>query len=87
MNVFLSYHIPKYREIIQIIAMLLGYKKADINLPRSNVLDARKCLTREWIEKMLADLEKYELRRESSQTVEPEYKINKLLERCSYALI
>lgn len=43
--------------------MILGYKKSDINLPRSNSLDSRKCLRRTFIEKMLVDLEAYELRR------------------------
>lgn len=56
MHVYLSYKVPKYKEIIQIIAMLLGYNKADINLSRSNTLNARKCLTKDWIEKMLNDL-------------------------------
>ena len=32
----------------------------------------------------MSDLENYELRRESSESVDGEYKINKLLERCNY---
>jgi hypothetical protein len=50
--------------------MILGYKKADINLPRSNALDHRKCLRKTFIERMMTDLENYELRRESSESVE-----------------
>jgi IMP cyclohydrolase len=53
MNTYLNYNIPKYKEIIQIVLMLLGYKKEDINLPRSNILDGRKCFTKASIEKML----------------------------------
>ena len=33
------------------------------------------------------DFENYELRRESSETVDNEYKINKLLERCTFYFI
>ena len=61
--------------------MILNFKKEDINVPRSNSLDCRKCLKKDFIEQMMARLEEYELRRESSETVDPEYKINKLLER------
>lgn len=53
LGTYLSYKIPKYKEIIQIALMLLGYKKHNINLPRSNILDARKYLTKSSIEKML----------------------------------
>lgn len=46
--------------------MILGRSKAEINLPRSNSLNDRKCIKKGYIEKMIVDLEKYELRRESS---------------------
>jgi hypothetical protein len=84
MNSYLNYNIPKFKEIVQLTLMLLGYKKDEINLPRSNTLDSRKCLKKEFIKKMLVDLEGYELKRESSDSVDGEYKINKLLERCMF---
>ena len=82
MNSYLSYRIPKYSEIVQIVLMILGRKKEEINLPRSNALDCRKCLRKQFIETMMNQLESYQLRRQSSETVDPQYKINKLLERC-----
>jgi hypothetical protein len=36
--------------------MLLGHPKASMNLPRSNTLDHRKCISKESIEKMLVQL-------------------------------
>lgn len=79
LQAYLHYHLPKYREIVQIVLMILGRPKTEINLPRSNSLNYRKCIKKDYIEKMIADLEKYELRRESSEAVGNEYKINKLL--------
>ena len=63
MGVYLKYKIPKYSEIVQLALMLLSHKKEDINLPRSNALDTRKCLNTEFIETMMENIEKYELRR------------------------
>lgn len=83
LQAYLHYHLPKFREVVQIVLMLLGKPKAEINLPRSNTLDHRKCIRRDYIDRMLADLERYELRRDSSEAVGSEYKINKLLERRS----
>lgn len=56
MQAYLHYHLPKFKEIIQIVFMLLGHPKAEINLPRSNSLDHRKCIKKDFIEKMLVDL-------------------------------
>lgn len=81
LQAYLHYHLPKFREVVQIVLMLVGRPKAEISLPRSNSLDHRKCIRKDYIEKMVADLEKYELRRDSSEAVDSEYKINKLLER------
>ena len=81
MNIYAKYNMPKYKEIIQLVLMLLGRPKDSINLPRSNNLDHRKCITSEGVSKMMEDLDHYELRRESSEAVDEEYKISKLLER------
>jgi hypothetical protein len=82
MVAYTRYNLPKFKEIIQIVLMLLGHPKREINLPRSNSLDHRKCITGEVMGKLMDELEAYELRRESSEAVAGEYKINKLLERC-----
>jgi hypothetical protein len=42
MRTYFDYNTPKYKEIIQIALMLLGYKLTDINLPRKNVLNFRR---------------------------------------------
>ena len=81
MNAYAKYNQPKFKEIVQIVLMLLGKKKAEINLPRSNALNHRRCITADGLTQMMEELENYELRRESSEAVEEEYKINKLLER------
>lgn len=70
LQAYLHYHLPKYREIVQIVLMLLGRPKAEINQPRSNSLDHRKCIRKDYIERMMTDLERYELRRESSEAVD-----------------
>lgn len=44
LQAYLHYHLPKYREIVQIVFMILGRSKAEINLPRSNSLNYRKCI-------------------------------------------
>lgn len=49
LNAYLNYNIPKFQEIVQITLMILGYKKTDINLPRSNSLDVRKCIRKTFI--------------------------------------
>jgi hypothetical protein len=49
--------------------MILGHPKDEINLPKSNALNHRRCIKKVYIARMLSDLEKYELRRESSEAV------------------
>ena len=44
MNVYLNYNIPKFTELIQIWCMILGYKKEDINHPKTNTLNHRKII-------------------------------------------
>ena len=56
MNFYLNYKVPKFQEIVQIVLMLLGNEKPQINLARSNALDCRKCLKRDFIEKLMVDL-------------------------------
>ncbi len=87
LSTYLSYHLPKYKEIIQIVLMLLGKPKNQINLPRSNTLNHRLCIQKAYIQKMMEGLEEYELRRQSSEAVGNEYKINKLLERRTNQII
>jgi len=70
MHAYLTYHLPKYTEIIQIALMILGHKKEDINISRTNILDHRKCIQKAFLEKMLLDLDRYELRRDSSDSVD-----------------
>ena len=53
MKAYARYNQPKFKEVVQIVLMLLGKPKEEINLPRSNALDHRKCITRDSLPKLL----------------------------------
>lgn len=44
MDVYLNYNVPKFTDLIQILCMLLGLSKKDINIAQSNQLDHRKII-------------------------------------------
>ena len=67
--------------------MLVGEKKEDTNKARTNQLDFRRVLEQKYHEKMMEKLSEYNLRQESSPECNEEYKISKLLERCTYFYI
>lgn len=50
MRTYFNYNVPKFKEILQIALMLLGYSMKDINMSRRNTLDFRKVKSPEFIE-------------------------------------
>ena len=86
MKTYFAYHVPKYTEILQIALMLLRYPKEEINLPRSNTLDFRKVSSSAFVEQFMNKLSEYDLAPEKTDECPEEYRINKLLERCTFSL-
>ena len=50
---YLSYSIPKYKEIVQISFMLLGHPKNELNMPKSNKLNHRKVISEQIMKRLI----------------------------------
>jgi hypothetical protein len=56
LQTFQEYYVPKFRSALQTLLLFAGFKKEDINVPGTNILDWRRvhnCLTRELVERIM----------------------------------